>query len=418
MNILISAYACSPVQGSEAGVGWGIISALAKKHQLWVIVEADKFQLEIEDYLKKHPEFGSKVTFYFVRKRRNKILRKIWPPSYYYYYKEWHKSAYLISQKILKSVQIDLVHQLTMVGFREPGYLWKLDVPFVWGPIGGMGYFPLRFYKLLNAYDIFYYAFYNLTNLLHMKYLKRPRLAAQRAGCGLIAATFENKQGALMYWGCHSTLLTEVGVPHVIYNYAPVRRNIEMPLRIVWTGLHLPRKALTLGLDALAQIKDCNWQFNILGDGPQNKAWKNHAVNQGISDRCFFHGWLSREKALEIMSNSHVMLITSLRDLTSSVTIEALSLGLPIVCLDHCGFSSVIDESCGIKVSVNSLRNTITEISDSLKKLCLDENFRMQLSAGAFERSKAFEWDQKVKVIEEVYTNKLLKDHDEDIISA
>jgi hypothetical protein len=26
---------------------------------------------------------------------------------------------------------------LNMIGYREPGYLWKLNVPFVWGPMGG-----------------------------------------------------------------------------------------------------------------------------------------------------------------------------------------------------------------------------------------------------------------------------------------
>ena len=30
-----------------------------------------------------------------------------------------------------------------MIGFREPGYLWKIEEkPFVWGPIGGLKQFP------------------------------------------------------------------------------------------------------------------------------------------------------------------------------------------------------------------------------------------------------------------------------------
>ena len=53
------------------------------------------------------------------------------------------------------------------------------------------------------------------------------------------------------------------------------------------------------------------------------------------------------------MQDADIALITSLRELTSTV-IESLSLGLPVVCLDHCGFSDVIDESCGIKVPVTN----------------------------------------------------------------
>ena len=33
--------------------------------------------------------------------------------------------------------EIDLIHQLTSISFREPGFLWRLDKPFVWGPISG-----------------------------------------------------------------------------------------------------------------------------------------------------------------------------------------------------------------------------------------------------------------------------------------
>ncbi len=63
------------------------------------------------------------------------------------------------------------------------------------------------------------------------------------------------------------------------------------------------------------------------------------------------------------MRQGHLMLITSLRDLTSTVTIEALSMGLPIVCLDHCGFAEVVDESCGIKIPVTTPREVVEGFS-------------------------------------------------------
>ena len=44
---------------------------------------------------------------------------------------------------IIQQHHIDIVHQLNMIGFREPGYLWKIeDKLFVWGPIGGLKQFP------------------------------------------------------------------------------------------------------------------------------------------------------------------------------------------------------------------------------------------------------------------------------------
>jgi hypothetical protein len=51
LKVLISAYACSPYKGSEPGVGWGFVAALAEHHDLWVIVEEEKFRTDIERYL-------------------------------------------------------------------------------------------------------------------------------------------------------------------------------------------------------------------------------------------------------------------------------------------------------------------------------------------------------------------------------
>ena len=162
LKVLVSAYAPSPYKGSEPVVGWGFVSALARHHDLSVIVEDEKFRADIERYLADHPEYSQSVHFFFIRKQRNRILRKVWPPSYYWYYRRWHEEAYHLAQELNQEVGFDIAHQLTMVGFREPGYLWKLKVPFVWGPIGGMGLFPWRFLRAVGGYGAIYYIGYNL----------------------------------------------------------------------------------------------------------------------------------------------------------------------------------------------------------------------------------------------------------------
>jgi glycosyltransferase involved in cell wall biosynthesis len=409
MKIFISAYACSPFKGSEAGVGWGFVCELAKFHDLWVIVEEEKFRSDIEKYLDDNPDFPSTVHFYYLRKKRNRLLRRIWPPSYYFYYRHWHKQAFLIARKLNTEVGFDLVHQLTMVGFREPGYLWQLGIPFVWGPVGGMGLFPWRYFPTVGAYGSLFYLGYNLINVLHMRFLRRPRLAARVAGLGLIAATPENQTGAAHYWGCHSTLLSEVGMLTTYKKFEPLQRSDGEPLRIVWTGLHIPRKALNLGLAALGALSDQPWELHILGEGDLTSNWKAQADVLGISNRCQFHGWVAREIAVNIMANAHVMLITSLRDLTSTVTIEALSMGLPVVCLDHCGFAWVVDESCGIKVPVTNPAATIFGLTNALRDLALDDKLRLRLAHGAVRRSQDFAWDKKVEVVNRIYRQVLVQ---------
>ena len=408
LKILVSAYACSPYKGSEPGVGWGFVNEMAKHHNLWVIVEEEKFRQDIETYLEKNPDFSQSAHFFFLRKQRNRKLRKIWPPSYYWYYRLWHKDAFELGRNLHTEIGFDLAHQLTMVGFREPGYLWQLDIPFVWGPIGGLGVFPWRFLPKVGLYGALYYLGYNLFNQFQMRFMKRPKLAALAAGAGLISATPENRDEALRLWKNPSTVITEVGLPQVPVIQVKPRMPIE-PLRIIWTGLHVPRKALNLGLEALAKLPvDTKWELHVLGEGKRTANWRLLSKRLGLESRCNFHGWLPRDQALQIMSSSHVMLITSLRDLTSTVTIEAMALGLPIVCLNHCGFSHVVNNTCGIKIPVTTPKSTVKGLSDALAILAENEGLRQEFAQGALEHGKAFSWEKKIAVLNRIYAEKMM----------
>lgn len=403
LKVLVSAYACSPNRGSEPGVGWGFITALAEKHDLWVLVEKSEFEESILEFLRKNPNKLTSVHFIFIQRIRHLNFEKLYPPSYYWTYRKWHFDAYRAATELHKSVDFDLAHQLTMVGFREPGYLWRMGIPFVWGPVGGMGVFSWRFLLTVGTYGALYYLGYNLFNLFQMRFARRPRLAARAAGAGLLAATPENQVGAAHYWNCPSTLLSEVGLPPKNNAVKPAPRQGSEPLRIVWTGLHIPRKALNLGLEAVGAVPELMWELHILGEGPRTEDWKAQAEQLGIAGRCRFHGWLARDTALDIMASAHVMLITSLRDLTSTVTIEALAMGLPIVCLDHCGFAGVVDESCGVKVPVTRPSETIAGLASALRQLAVDDELRCHLAQGALRRAQDFSWDKKAVVVERLY---------------
>ena len=232
-------------------------------------------------------------------------------------------------------------------------------------------------------------------------------MAAKSAGQGLFLATPENARNAIAYWSAPGIVIPEVGLPADPLKYIQSRENNE-PLRIVWTGLHVPRKALNLALRALAGLPpSTNWELHILGEGSQTNRWKKLAGKLGIATKCQFHGWLPRDKAMTMMHEAHVMLITSLRDLTATVTVEALALGLPIICLDHCGFTAVGDASCGVKVPVISPQQVITDITEAVKCLEENEDKRQLLATGALKRAAQFTWEDKARTVDRLYRAKL-----------
>jgi glycosyltransferase involved in cell wall biosynthesis len=406
LKILVSCYACSPNHGSEPGMGWQFVRHLAEKHELHVIVEKEKWQYPIEKHLSDNPELSQNLKFYFINKKRNKLLRKLWPPSYYWFYKEWQKEAYSLAKELCSKERFDLVHQLNMVGFREPGYLWELNLPFVWGPIGGMENTPWHMLPSMGLYGSIYYSFRNIINNLHINLLTRPRKAAKRNLNAIIAATPHNASLIKNKWKRDSHVIAEVGLLNtdsIQFKKAP--RATDAPLRLVWSGQHTPGKALNLLLLALSKIHDVNFVLDVLGSGTQTNKWKKLAKKLSIDHFINWHGWTEKERAYKIMHSGHVFVITSLKDLTASVTLEALSLGLPIVCLDHCGFSYVVNNTCGVKIALNNQNQVITDLAKALQFLFNNEDKRLALSDGAILRSKDFAWNKKVENIEKIYRN-------------
>ena len=135
------------------------------------------------------------------------------------------------------------------------------------------------------------------------------------------------------------------------------------------------------------------------------KAWKELAHQLGLDDMVTFHGFVPREEAFRIMSSSHVFCITSVREDTSTVVFEAFRYGLPIIALDHCGFSTVIDETSGIKIPICSHSQVIADYARHLDYLASNEDERLRLSSGALARCQQFTWDAKMEVLNSIYAN-------------
>ncbi len=125
-------------------MGWNRALQAARFFPTWVICDEALNRAPIERYLANHGQIEN-LNFVFVPPSRWETrLRKL-PGTFYPSYNMWHRRAFRIAQRLHEELQFDTIHQLNLCGFREPGYLWKLDAPFIWGPIGGGQNYPWRF---------------------------------------------------------------------------------------------------------------------------------------------------------------------------------------------------------------------------------------------------------------------------------
>lgn len=401
MKVLVNCYACSPYKGSEPGMGWNFVRSLAKMHELHIITEG-KFQKDIEKYFDENPDERKYYKFYFIWKERHKTLRKIWPPSYYWFYKSWQKKALMLAKDLDAKENFDIVHQLNMVGYREPGYLWKMDKPFVWGPIGGLENTPWCMIPTMGIKGLVYYTCYNIINSWQMRTSSRVKAAIHKANV-MIAATVNNHNVLKKLYNKDSVIIPEVGFTGSADNsYA--FRNVDEKLRICWSGQHTPGKALNLLLEALALEHREDIELHVIGQGEKTNEWKRIADSLGLRN-IIWHGWVERSKALDIMQSCHLFCITSLKDLTSTVILEALSYGMPVIALDHCGFSNVITEQCGRKIAIDKKKQVVRDFALAINELADDEALRRRLSEGARKRALEYNWEDKAKTISEIYNS-------------
>jgi glycosyltransferase involved in cell wall biosynthesis len=323
-------------------------------------------------------------------------------------YRSWQRDAYAYAQELSKTIEFDLVHVITYVGFRFPGHYWRLPLPLVWGPIGGLENTPWRYLPAFGVGGGMMFAGRNILNSLHRLLLREPRRAFRKAEGGIIAATSSIKDEIKKHYGVDSVVRCEIGAVGGPSKGRVNARAGSEPLRIVWSGLHISRKALPLLLEALAELpSQVRWQLAVLGSGPLTDKWKGLAVSKQIDDKITWTGRVDRASAIETMSRAHVMVVTSLYDLTSSVLVEALSVGLPVICPNHYGFSDAIDDSCGLRVGVGSLKEIRIGVRDSIASLYNDEQMRQQLARNAYVRAGQFDWKHVGHLVSSLYEVKV-----------
>lgn len=402
LKILLGCYACDPNYGSEPGTGWQFVKHIARSHDIHVIVEKDEFEKHLTQYSRLHPDEVKNITFHFIRRQHHNLLRKLWPPSYYWFYNMWHKRAYKYAQQLHAQEHFDLVHQINMVGYRSPGELWKLNIPFIWGPIGGLNNTAWGLLPCMGWYGTIFYAMRNIFNAIQKRWSKAARIVSQKAhtifvtdpeSCGLIKKL----------WKRDALVMREVGTTNSISQDNISSHTPGTPLKICWAGVHEPRKGLNLLLDAISLCKEPVHLY-VLGNGPCTEKWKQLTQKKQIESKVTFCGKIPHDDVFNVMSQSHVFCITSLSEGgTPNIVMEALQQGLPIVALNHCAYASVIDETCSIKVPISPSKCISQRFAQALDKIATSEDERKRLATGACARSIFFTWEAKMQQLNSAY---------------
>jgi glycosyltransferase involved in cell wall biosynthesis len=393
------------VRGGEAGVGWRRALQSAKQFDTWVICEEREFAGEICQYLETHGDVPHLHFVFVPMSRREWSWGQIHDVVWYAVLRRWHRRAYQVARRLHRQTGFDLVHQVTFCGFREPGYLWKLDPPFVWGPVGGLQNYPWRFLPYAGIRGAVKEACRSMVNNLQLRFSWRVRCAARKAAVVLAASSTNQRRFARAH-GIRLPILPDVGINSV--SEAPCKGLRQGPLRLLWSGRLIHCKALHLLIHALARLpNDVRVELRVLGEGPLERRWRKLAERMGVADRIVWMGWLPHREAIEQHVWADAFVFSSLRDTTGTVVVESLGAGLPVICLDHQGAGDIVTSNCGLKIPVTTPRQVIAGLSEAIVRLARHEALRQRLSQGAVQCAAKYLWSRQDGRIVEVYRHVL-----------
>lgn len=411
-RVLVSAFAFSPYHGSECGVGWNIATRLARMHDVTVLTGSvspfSSNESELRSWLREHSYIEGLHVVNVSPGKQTLIWERLhhmpgcWP-LYYRAYNLWQRDAFLHAVQLHRNEPFDICHQLTIVSYREPGYLWQMGVPFFWGPISGTDLVPWGFVKMASGEEWARVLVRELLNRIQKNLAIRSAQAAKKARLvfGVSRSDLCQIQGK---WRAKALQLCETGTDEAISGISKVKE-MDSPLRIVWSGLHISRKALPLLLSALDRMpSNLKWELDILGDGPQRTSWKRFSdLLRYPAENLRWHGNLSHSDALQIMDASHVLVHTGIKESTTTVIMEALSLGLPVICHDASGMGEAVTDECGIKIPFSNPETSVEFLAKALRLLLVEPGLLTRLSSGALARARELSWDGIVKRISDAY---------------
>lgn len=408
IKIIVNAYACSPNMGSEPGMGWNWCCQLAKYCELHIITEGE-FRENIEKVLPTLPE-GKNMQFYY-NPVPDFVRKMCWNQGdwrFYKYYKKWQKKTAEIAREICIKEKIDTLHQLNMIGFREPGYLWQVSkekgIPFVWGPIGGIKQFPMAYASRGSLKMKVFLRLKNFLNIWQLKNSKRVDVAMNQASL-LISSIPDSYRAIKKYKGKESVLIPETGTFIKKNSISDVKRFTNENLTILWVGKFDFRKRLDLAITTLTKVANLKVILKVLGTGSytQTNEMKSLVQRMGVQDKIQWMGSCPHEQVVNEMQTADLFFFTSVNEDTSTVVLEAISNHLPVLCFDTCGMSAVITNDVGIKIPLTKPEQSVNDFAEKIDYLYNHRDVLREMSMNCKQRAEELSWDNKAKQMVELY---------------
>lgn len=406
-TIVISAYSCAPNFGSEERVGWQAVLALKGKYSAHVFVHGKSPGLIGEEMIAELNKEHIYIHFYDLGARalriydQSKVFKNL-------YYCVWHMRLASHIKKSIDIKSIDLVHHVSWARYSTPTSLWKLGMPLIIGPVGGADVVPL---SLLGGLKLFDQAIAVTKSILISGLRRLPRIKRSYKESSVALACTRGTEREIKKL-CPSANVQLM--PLLTFSDAKNWSASAEKFRVITTGRLLGWKGFWIVIEAF--FKSCALvdELVIIGDGPDRSRLEklvSKLDHAGTKKTVRFLGNVRNDQVWSELSKASVFCFGSMHDSGGYCLLEAMSVGLPIVCLDLAGPGIIVDETCGFKIPADEKYIVSQKMADALDLLSQDKALRDKLSLGAKRRLEDFSLEEYRAQVHSCYESCLKTDN-------
>lgn len=378
----LNAYAVSVLGGSEPGMGFAWFSHLLQHYRVVLFTEAE-FAQGLEDWVKAQANASCTIYFFDVGPQTRARCWNQGDWRFYVAYWAYQRAVLRVASASLRAERPVALHQLNMIGFREPGYFWRLarasGVPLIWGPVGGYNFPSGSFYQ---AYGSMARWKQSLKNLLNLTSMLLPSVVGSYLTASVLLLAIPPRGQLMPAVLRRGHLFPETFLRADTVSLAGRANDDSVPsgkaavladgkLHLAMLGKLVPRKLVDVAIDALSALAPAERalvRIDVIGDGPVLGLLEALARQRGVADQVRFCGALPHAQALARVQLADMLLHCSVDEGTSHAVVEALSLGMAVMAFD-CGGHSVIAKSAGLALLPTPRNRTeaVTSIAQALR---------------------------------------------------
>lgn len=408
-KILLSAYACIPNYGSEEGTGWTYASTLSQNGLVVHCLTKKDGEAAIDPVLASGA-FPNLMMHY--------VTLPNWVDAFchkgligmYFHYIYWQWQAYQTARRLDRTQHFDLVQHVTYGSIQLGSFMYKLRKPLIFGPVGGGQRAPKALKRYFGAYwsrewmRDWVSTILEHTNPAFYKTVKQAdRVVVTNLDTYALARKLRPNRPIDHIWdaGLSHSFLPAATTPHDPGNTATTE-----PLKLLWVGRLLPRKALELTIQALGSV-DPSLPITLTivgGKGEMAPEVPQYIERYGVRDRVNWVGHVSYQQVKEFYKQSDVFFFTSLRDSCPHQLLEAMAYSLPVVTLDLHGQAELVDDTTGLRVPVANEEQVVADLARAIEWMYAHPDQRLAMGRAGYAFARTQLWDSKIhRFIDELY---------------